>query len=352
MGDSIPEIVGYRVLFGGRVHNVEIPNEPVGGDNTPLSKVTNEACNGSTLQLTARAQNAPKALQELLHASISDNTRRAYRSDIAHFFAWGGSIPTQPEVVASYLAEWAGRLSVASLSRRVASISRAHTSQGLKSPTRSDLVTGTLRGIRCTYGVAQHQVTPILREDLLAMVSGLSGTKGIRDRALLLLGFAGAFRRSEVVSLNVEHLGFVDRGLLVTLTRSKTDQEGEGRKLAIPFARGSICPVRATKDWLQYAGITEGPVFRCVNRREDISRARLSSSAVALVVKQRVHQIGLDPTKYSGHSLRAGLITSAARLGVSVWKIKAQSGHRSEAMVSRYVRDEDLFNNNAAGAVL
>jgi integrase len=254
--------------------------------------------------------------------------------------------------VASYLAEWAERLAVASLARRVASISRAHTSQGLKSPTRSDLVTGTLKGIRRTYGVAQYQVTPILKEDLIAMVSDLSGTKGIRDRALLLLGFAGAFRRSELVSLDVEDLEFVDRGLFVTLRRSKTDQESAGRKLAIPFARGPMCPVRATKAWLEYAGITEGAIFRVLSRHDGVSDTRLSSNAVAAVVKQRARQIGLDPTKYSGHSLRAGLITSAARLGVSVWKIKAQSGHRSEAMVSRYVRDEDLFNNNAAGAFL
>jgi integrase len=321
-------------------------------DNTLLSKPTNETGGGNHLQLIARAQNAPRAVQELLHASISENTRRAYRSDLAHFLAWGGAIPTQPEVVASYLAEWAGRLAVASLARRVASISRAHTSQGLKSPTRSDLVTGTLKGIRRTYGVAQYQVTPILKEDLIAMVSDLSGTKGIRDRALLLLGFAGAFRRSELVGLDVEDLEFVDRGLFVTLRRSKTDQEGAGRKVAIPFARGPMCPVRATKTWLEHAGITEGAIFRCLSRHDGVSDTRLSSNAVAAVVKQRARQVGLDPTKYSGHSLRAGLITSAARVGVSVWKIKAQSGHRSEAMVSRYVRDEDLFNNNAAGAVL
>jgi integrase len=328
------------------------PGIAAGVDNTFLSKPTPEASRGNQLQLTAHGQNAPEAVQELLRASIAENTRRAYRSDIAHFVAWGGSIPTEAQVVATYLADWAGRLAVASLARRVASISRAHTSQGLRSPTRSDLVTGTLKGIRRKYGVAQHQVTPILREDLIAMVSDVTGIKGIRDRALLLLGFAGAFRRSELVSLNVEDLEFVDRGLLVNLRRSKTDQEGEGRKLAIPFARGPMCPVRATKVWLEYAEITEGAIFRSLNRHEGMLPSRLSSNAVALIVKERVSQIGMDPRKYSGHSLRAGLITSAARLGVSVWKIKAQSGHRSEAMVSRYVRDEDLFNNNAAGAVL
>lgn len=327
-------------------------NEQINVDNSHLSKSTDEAAGRTNLQLTAPVPNAPSAVQDLLRASIAENTRRAYRSDIAHFRAWGGTIPTLPEVVATYLAEWAGRLAVASLARRVASISRAHTSQGLQSPTRSDLVKGTLKGIRRKYGVAQHQVAPLLREDLIAMVTDLSGTKGIRDRALLLLGFAGAFRRSEVVSLDVEDLQFVDRGLLVNLRRSKTDQEGEGRKLGIPFARGAMCPVRATKAWLEHAEIDAGAIFRSLNRQEGVTATRLSGSAVAAIVKERARQIGLDPTRYSGHSLRAGLITSAARLGVSVWKIKAQSGHRSEAMVSRYVRDEDLFTNNAAGAVL
>lgn len=339
-------------VYGGPVKGSDGLDAEEGTDNTPLSAPMDEATGRAKLQLTALAQKAPAAVLELLQASIAENTRRAYRSDLAHFLAWGGAIPARPEVIASYLADWAGRLAVASLARRVASISRAHTTLGVESPTRSDLVRATLKGIRRKYGVAQHQVAPILREDLIAMVTDLSGTKGIRDRALLLLGFAGAFRRSEVVSLDVEDLQFVERGLLVNLRRSKTDQEGEGRKLGIPFARGAMCPVRATKAWLEHAEIYAGAIFRSISRQEGVTAARLSGSAVAVIVKERARQIGLDPTGYSGHSLRAGLITSAARLGVSVWKIKAQSGHRSEAMVSRYVRDEDLFTNNAAGAVL
>jgi integrase len=184
------------------------------------------------------------------------------------------------------------------------------------------------------------------------MVQGLRGDKGIRDRSLLLLGFAGAFRRSELVSLDVSDLEFVDRGLLVNLRRSKTDQEGEGRKIAIPFARGAVCPVRALRDWLEIGGITHGPIFRPINRHGNISGERLTAHAVATIVKERAAALGLNPARYAGHSLRAGLITSAAAIGVSVWKIKAQSGHRSDAILSRYIRDADLFTNNAAGAVL
>jgi len=144
----------------------------------------------------------------------------------------------------------------------------------------------------------------------------------------------------------------VDRGLIVHLRRSKTDQEGVGRKVGIPFARGKVCAVQAVKDWLAASSITEGHLFRPITRHGHVGQARLSGHAVAQVVKACAAAAGLDATNYSGHSLRAGLITSAAMAGVSVWKIRAQSGHRTDAMVGRYVRDADLFTDNAAGAVL
>lgn len=321
-------------------------------DNPQLSKPTNELFSPPNLQLTAHEASVPREIQALIQAAISPNTRRAYQADLDHFLSWGGAIPAAPELLVRYLADFAGRLSVATLTRRVASISRAHTSQGLPSPTSNDLVRPTLRGIRRTYGIAQRQVAPAGREDILGMVQSLRGVKGARDRSLLLLGFAGAFRRSELVGLDVPDLEFVDRGLLVNLRRSKTDQEGEGRKIAIPFARGAVCPIKALRDWLEIADIESGPIFRPVNRHGNVAAERLTAHAVAAIVKERAAALGLDPAKYAGHSLRAGLITSAAALGVSIWKIKAQSGHRSDAILSRYVRDADLFTNNAAGAVL
>lgn len=323
-------------------------NEFLTFDNSLLSKSTKELSTNQNFPVSATFS----ALPHLIQAAVSTNTRRAYQADMDHFLSWGGAIPATPEILAGYLANFAGKLSVATLTRRVASISRAHTSQGLSSPSSSDLVRTTLRGIRRTYGVTQRQVAPAVREDILLMVQGLRGIKGIRDRSLLLLGFAGAFRRSELVGLDVADLDFVDRGLLVNLRRSKTDQEGEGRKVAIPFARGSVCPVNSLRKWLEIAGIESGPIFRPVNRQSEISGERLTSHAVAVIVKERVAALGLDPSKYAGHSLRAGLITSAAALGVPIWKLKAQSGHRSDAILSRYVRDADLFTNNAAGAVL
>jgi integrase len=310
------------------------------------------------VQLTANGTSHSIALvpastvSAYVSAATAKNTRRAYRSDLDHFLAWGGSVPSTPEQIAGYLAAHAGTHKAATLKRRVVSIGLAHTAQKFENPCASELVRVTMRGIFRTHGMAQAQVTPAVREDLLAMVQGLTGLKGTRDRALLLLGFAGAFRRSELVSLNVGDLEFVDRGLIVHLRRSKTDQEGVGRKIGIPYARGKVCAVQALKEWLAVSGITEGPLFRPITRHGHVGQARLSGHAVAQIVKTRAATAGLDADHYSGHSLRAGLITSAAMLGVSIWKIKAQSGHRTDAMVSRYVRDADIFTDNAAGAVL
>lgn len=320
--------------------------------NNHLSKLKTEPSLPLDLTLTALETPVPVIVRELIQAAISPNTRRAYQADLDHFLSWGGAVPATPDILAQYLAEFAGTLSVATLIRRVASISRAHTTQGMASPSGSDLVRTTLRGIRRTYGVAQRQVAPAVREDILSMVQGLRGTKGVRDRSLLLLGFAGAFRRSELVSLDMADLEFVDRGLLVKLRRSKTDQDGEGRKIAIPFARGAVCPVNSLREWLTTAGFESGPIYRPINRHGDISGERLTGHAVGEIVKERIAALGMDPTKYGGHSLRAGLITSAAALGVPIWKLKAQSGHRSDAILSRYIRDSDLFTNNAAGTVL
>lgn len=294
---------------------------------------------------------AHESVAELVHAAISDNSRLAYQSDFQHFIAWGGKIPCTPDDVASYLAAHAGILSVATLSRRLVSIGKAHTSQNLLSPTKSDLVKAVMRGIRRTHGSAQRQVAPAIKEDVLAMVNGLTGIKGTRDKALLLVGFAGAFRRSELVSLTVENVEFAKQGLLVHLIRSKTDQEGQGRKIAIPHARGAVCAVQALQAWLEASSITAGLIFRGVTRHGQISEEGLTSQSVALVIKELAQAAGLDPSKYSGHSLRAGLVTSAAQAGISSNKIQQQTGHKSIEMLNRYIRDANIFVDNA-GSIL
>lgn len=292
------------------------------------------------------------AVEGYLRASVSENTWRAYRDDLKHFSNWGGTLPATPEQIAAYLAHFAPIHAVSTLARRLASLSKAHRVSGYINPISTELVRSTLQGIRNTHGTHQRQVAPAIKEDILAMVRGLSGIKGSRDKALLLIGFAGAFRRSELVSLTVEDVEHVKQGIVIHLRRSKTDQAGEGRKIAIPYARGTVCPVHALQEWLDLSGITNGLIFRGITRHGKMADEGLSPQSVALIVKERATAVGLDATKYAGHSLRAGLVTSAAQAGVSSWKIRQQTGHKSEAMLLRYIRDANIFNDNAAGGVL
>jgi integrase len=176
---------------------------------------------------------------------------------------------------------------------------------------------------------------------------------GARDRALLLVGFAGAFRRSELVALDVRDVAFTTEGLMITLRRSKTDQEGQGRSVGLPYgSRLETCPVRSLRAWLALSEITSGPLFRPINRHGTMAEGRLSDRAVALVVKRTAKAAGLDPAKYAGHSLRAGLATSAAAAGVSERAIMNQTGHKSAATVRKYIREGSLFRENAAAAGL
>lgn len=288
-------------------------------------------------------------------------TLRAYGADWTDFHDWCAghglpSLPAAPATVALYLAELAntGR-KVGTIARRLAAISKAHQAAGLESPTsmKHAAVSETWKGIRRAKGTAPAQKTAVLTADVRAMVAKLpAGLLGIRDRALLLVGFAGAFRRSELVGLNYEDCEFTRDGLTVTLRRSKTDQEGEGRKVGIPYGSNpDTCPVRALQAWIDAAGIEAGALFRYVNRHGHVQPGRLSDKAVALVVKRYAAAAGLDASKYAGHSLRAGLATSAAIAGASERSIMAQTGHRSVAMVRRYIRDGNLFRENAAATV-
>jgi integrase len=205
-----------------------------------------------------------------------------------------------------------------------------------------------MRGIRRIHGARQKQVAPILVEDLKAMVTPLGADlRDLRDRALLLVGFAGAFRRSELVAINCTDLEWMDEGLLVTLPRSKTDQEGKGRLVAIPRGSPDFCPLMALVAWLRSAGIKEGTLFRAIDCHENVYGDGLSPDSVARVIKKRAAAVGFDPTRFSGHSLRAGLVTSAAAAGVPDWAIRRLTGHRSAAMLYRYVRPSDPFNGVA-----
>jgi len=298
----------------------------------------------------------PAQVREYIKASKAESTLKGYQSDWRAFCAWCEGqgvcpLPAAPEIVAAYIAQCAGHLKPGSIQRRLNAIAEAHKAAGLDSPTHTGIVRNTMKGIRRTLGTAPVQKAPTLTDDIRAMVGATdAGAIGARDRALILLGFAGAFRRSELVGLNFEDCGFGKDGLTVTLRRSKTDQEGAGRKIGIPYgANPETCPVRTMQAWVELAGISAGPVFRSVNRHEQMQPGRLSGIDVARIVKKLAQRAGLDSAKYAGHSLRAGHATAAAIAGASEWSIMNQTGHRSIQMVRRYILDGSLFRENSAG---
>jgi integrase len=295
-------------------------------------------------------------VREYVRNSKAEATLRGYACDWHDFCAWCEAhavraLPASPEAVASYIAECAARLKAGSIQRRLNAIAEAHKATGAESPTHTSLVRNTMKGIRRTLGTAPAQKAPALTDDVKAMVEAAdAGLIGTRDRALLLLGFAGAFRRSELVGLAVEDCAFGRDGLTIRLRRSKTDQEGAGRKVGIPYGSYlATCPVRNVQEWLTQAGITTGPLFRSINRHGTIQEHGLSGIDVARIVKKLAERVGLDAARFAGHSLRAGHATSAAIAGASERSIAQQTGHRSLQMLRRYIRDGNLWRENSGG---
>lgn len=292
-------------------------------------------------------------------AARSEATRRAYRQQWQTFTEWcvrNGlvSLPAEPASVALYLTARAeGGAKVATMDQALAAISQAHLASGHESPRRSAQVRTVFMGIRKTLGVAPKKKAPLLVPALKRMISGLPpGMAGARDKALLLLGFVGAFRRSELVSIHVEHLTFEADGLRVLLLRSKTDQEGQGATIAIPFGdRLETCPVRAVRAWLDLSCITSGPLFRAVNKSGRLQPSALGARSVALLLKKHVVPLGLDAKDFAGHSLRAGFATQAAKAGKQERDIMRQTRHKSERVARGYIRDAHLFKDNAAKGI-
>jgi site-specific recombinase XerD len=298
----------------------------------------------------------PDKVREYIRASKAGNTLRGYQSDWRAFCTWCeqqqvSPLPASPQAITAYIAECAARLKVGSIQRRLNAIAEAHKAMGLNAPTHDVIVVNTMKGIRRTNGTAATQKAAALTDDIRAMVDVSDpGTIGLRDRALILLGFAGAFRRSELVGLDVNDCMFSKDGLTVTLRRSKTDQEGAGRRVGIPYGSNpETCPVRTLQSWIEHSAISSGPLFRALNRHGQVQPGRLSGIDVARVVKKLATRAGLDPAKYAGHSLRAGHATAAAMGGASERAIMNQTGHRSVQMVRRYIRDGSLFRENSAG---
>ena len=295
--------------------------------------------------------------EQFLRAAKAPSTLRAYRSDWEHFQRWCEQhslcpLPASPETVALYLTALAATHRPATMTRRLTAITKAHQIAGEPSPAtmQQPAVSETLKGIRRTLGTAQHTKAALLTADIRRMLDALPDTlAGCRDRALLLLGFAGGFRRSELAALDCRGCSATDDGLVVKLRRSKTDPEGQGRDVGIPYgSAASTCPVRALNAWKTAAGISEGALFRGVDRHGHVGSLRLHKDSVGLIVKRAAQAAGLDPARYAGHSLRAGLATQSYLNGAGELAIMRQTGHRSLAMVRRYIRDGSLFRENPA----
>ncbi|MCZ8227502.1 MAG: site-specific integrase [Burkholderiaceae bacterium] len=276
-----------------------------------------------------------------LAAAQSESTKLAYAGDIRHFLANGGTIPAIPRQLAEYLTTFAKKHAVATLRRRLVAIHKAHLEISHKSPAMDREVKLVMQGIRRTVGTKQRQVRPFVRDvllDTLVATDRQKPVKATRDRALLLVGFAGAFRRAELVAIRLEHISHVDAGMEIYLPVSKTDQEQQGRIVFIPYANGERCPVTALAQWLAMAGIEEGYVFRAVSRHDQIAAEGLTAASVARIVKASIKRGGGDAQDFSAHSLRAGYCTQAAMADMPPWQIKLTTGHKSDATLAKYIR--------------
>jgi site-specific recombinase XerD len=294
---------------------------------------------------------------DLARQEKSEATRRAYASDFATFERWCAArgisaLPSLAETVAAFLAYEAEQgLRPSTIGRRVAAIRYAHKLAGHVVPSDDERVKATMRGIRRTLGTAVCKKMPATAERVISMALGTGGgLKGLRDRALLLVGFAGAFRRSELVALDVDDIEECEIGVKITIRRSKTDQEGRGATIGI--VRGSIaCPVAAVQAWRGAAEITTGPLFRSIGKGGKIGD-RLSDQTVGDIVKLHAKRVALDPALFAGHSLRAGFLTSAAKRGASIFKMMDQSRHRSVDSLRNYIRDVEIFKDHAGNGLL
>jgi site-specific recombinase XerD len=314
-----------------------------------------------TPETSAFLQQAKEAAAEYARNSKAANTWRAYQADLRDFTSWCAAhnlsvLPADPATVAAYLVNLAPRRKVSTIQRRLASISQAHIAASFVSPTLSAAVRLTMQGIRRTHAPAQgvRKVAPAVTSVIARIVEPLTGSLiDVRDRALLLIGFAGAFRRSELAGLWFEDITETEDGLRILLRQSKTDQEGQGIVKGIPFGSDEkTCPVRAWRAWVAAAGIMDGQAFRSVGRSSERQiGAAISDRTIANMVKSRVKAAGFDPEKFSGHSLRSGLITAAARAGVPERVIMKQSRHKHLPTLREYIHEGSLFTENAAAKV-
>jgi site-specific recombinase XerD len=308
-----------------------------------------------------------KALQEEtlknLQSSKASNTVRAYKSDFKDFglfCAQNGfkNLPSDPKIVSLYLTHLSTKeVKLSTIKRRLVSIGVIHKMKGHYLDTKHPAIVENLMGIKRRKGTVQKGKKPILINELKKILKvideeNIQDIKKLRDKSIILIGFSGGFRRNEIVSLDYEDLDFVYEGLKITVKRSKTDQFGEGSIKALPYFDESLyCPVTILKRWLNISKITKGPLFRRFSKGSKLTSYRLTDQTVALLIKDYLDIAGIDSKNYSGHSLRSGFATSAAESGAEERSIMAMTGHKSTEMVRRYIKEANLFKNNALSKI-
>jgi site-specific recombinase XerD len=304
-----------------------------------------------------------KALQEEtllnLKSSKANNTIRAYKSDFNDFglfCAQNGfkSLPSEPKIISLYLTHLSTKeVKMSTLKRRLVSIGVIHKLQGHYLDTKHPSIVENIMGIKRRKGSFQKGKKPILIKDLKLLINVIDNNNNekimrVRDRSIILIGFSGGFRRNEIVSLDFNDLDFVSEGLKINLKKSKTDQFGEGSVKGLPYFDNSLyCPVLSAKKWIEISNIESGPLFRRFTKGSKLTDNRLTDQTVALLIKKYLKLAGIESKNYSGHSLRSGFATSAAESGAEERSIMAMTGHKSTEMVRRYIKDANLFKNNA-----
>lgn len=298
-----------------------------------------------------------ESLRHYLQAATSDNTRKAYRSAIRQFEIWGGRLPSDRDTVVRYLLARAESLNPRTLDLHLTAISQWHHYQGLIDPVSDPLVRKTMEGVRRTQGQPKRKAKALRLEHIAQMVNHLrqlpDTKKKQRDIALVLTGFFGAFRRSELVAIQIGDLVWEPEGLLIRLSRSKTDQQAMGLVRALPFGAPGCCPAMAMKNWIELADINEGPVFRPVNRWDKVQPKALNPGGINQLLKTLGNACQFDfVPDLSSHSFRRGLSTSAAREKIDFEFIKKQGGWKSDATVWEYIEEGQQFTNNASFILL
>ncbi len=308
-----------------------------------------------------------KALKEEtllnLRSSKADNTVRAYKSDFNDFglfCAQNGfkSLPSEPKIISLYLTHLSTKdAKMSTLKRRLVSIGMIHRLKGYYLDTKHPSIIENIMGIKRRKGSIEKGKKPILINTLKEIINAIDEQKideivKLRDRSIILIGFSGGFRRNEIVSLDYDDLDFVTEGLKITIKRSKTDQLGEGSVKGLPyFSKSQYCPVVSLKKWIEIAKINSGPLFRRFKKGSILSENRLTDQTVALLIKKYLKLVGIDNKNYSGHSLRSGFATSAAESGAEERSIMAMTGHKSTEMVRRYIKDANIFKDNALNKI-